>query len=169
MRGRKTKGIVIPAKWLHWMFLFMLESLEGNRYTENGFDWMTQCITILKQSPDRWCYGWAMSSKDSKLPRNISKILFSAFCENIKTWILKNSQLAWGQTEWKSALLLLETYISMYACSAKLPQTHHSQLEGEKLLFHIFFSGFSVFLFYQAHSSKNSSFLKQKRPLAGAA
>lgn len=38
VRGRKTKGIVIPAKWLHWMFLFMLESLEGNRYTENGFD-----------------------------------------------------------------------------------------------------------------------------------
>lgn len=36
--GGKTNDIMIPAKWPHGMFLFMLESLEGNRYTGNGFD-----------------------------------------------------------------------------------------------------------------------------------
>lgn len=87
--GKKSQRHMIMAKQPCWMFLFcfvfMLESLGGNRCTENGFDRTGPCVTILKESPE--CYGWTISSKDFELPKNISKNLFTAFCENMRTGI----------------------------------------------------------------------------------
>ena len=159
----KNNGIRSPAKWPHWMLLFMLESLEGNRYTENGFDWTgTMCHHLEAESR----VGMLWISHEFKRVQAVFEHFqnfISAFCETIKTWIVNvkkresEPKLSWNQT--------MEVNSISFSSANSLTPPLMSLMEGEKLPFSIS-SGFSVFLFYQAQSSKNDSFLNKRQLLA---
>ena len=91
--GEKKPKALIPAKWPYRMLLFMLETLEGNRYTENG---LTELMICHHLEAGARVVMLLMSLEFQRLQtKNTSRILFKALGEkykNIKFLILKRER-----------------------------------------------------------------------------